>query len=133
MRITQAARYARWSAWTAALLACGVGGVYVRRVLQERQEHRLVPPRVPSAVEEQAAGFAFSKVEGDKTLYTVRASRATQFQNGSRVLLEDVAVTMYGPDGGRFDNMRTQSCDYVTATEMMTCGGEVQIDLAAAG
>ncbi len=132
MRTTQAARYARWSALMALLLAAGVGAVYAHRLWQERLERRSTPAKVPASVEDQASGFSFSKVNGDKTLFTVRASRATEFRGGGGDRLDDVWITMYGPNGTRSDNMHTQACDYTEATQTIVCAGAVKIDLASA-
>jgi len=63
----------------------------------------------------------------------VRASRATEFVEGGRSLLEDVWITAYGGAGERFDNMHTRACDYLTASESISCAGAVQIDLDRAG
>src|SRR5580698_7329948 len=132
MRTTQAARLARWSGAVALLLATAVSGVYARRAWQAHLAHLAMRPSVPSAVEQQTAGFALSKVTGDRTEYTVRASHATEFREGGRSLLQDVWVTAYGQDGQRFDNLHTRACDYVEPTGDMICGGDVQIDLESA-
>ena len=68
---------------------------------------------MPSSVEQRSAGFTFSKVVGDRTEFTVRASRATEFAEGGRSLLEDVWITAYGGAGERFDNLHTRTCDYL--------------------
>jgi len=133
MRTTQAARYARWSAAVALLLATAVLGVYASRAWQAHLALRAMRPSVPASVQEQTAGFALSKVTGERTQFTVRASHATEFTEGGRTELEDVWVTAYGQDGLRFDNMRSRACDYVQPTGNMTCAGEVQIDLQSAG
>src|SRR3977135_2865169 len=95
MRTTQAARYARWSAAMAIILALAVAGVYERRAWHGRRVQQTETP-VPASVQEQSAQFTFSKVNGEKTQFTVRASRATEFTEGSRSLLEDVWITAYG-------------------------------------
>jgi len=129
MRTTEAARYARWSAGIAALLVVIVACVYGARDWQSRQARKKVPAAVPATVEQRSAGFTFSKVIGDRTEFTVRASRATEFVDGGRSLLEDVWITAYGGAGERFDNLHTRSCDYLTASESISCAGDVQIDL----
>jgi lipopolysaccharide export system protein LptA len=129
MRTTEAARYARWSAGIAALLVVIVACVYGARDWQSRQARKKVPAAVPATVEQRSAGFTFSKVVGDRTEFTVRASRATEFVDGGRSLLEDVWITAYGGAGERFDNLHTRSCDYLTASESISCAGDVQIDL----
>ena len=129
MRTTEATRYARWSAGIAVLLVMLVACVYGARDWQSRQARKRVPAAVPSSVEQRSAGFTFSKVVGDRTEFTVRASRATEFVEGGRSLLEDVWITAYGGAGERFDNLHTRTCDYLTASESISCAGDVQIDL----
>jgi lipopolysaccharide export system protein LptA len=129
MRTTEAARYARWSAGIAVVLIVVVACVFGARDWQARQAQKKVPAAVPSSVEQRSAGFTFSKVVGDRTEFTVRASRATEFAEGGRSLLEDVWITAYGGAGERFDNLHTRTCDYLTASESISCAGDVQIDL----
>ncbi|MGC1186477.1 MAG: LptA/OstA family protein, partial [Candidatus Acidiferrales bacterium] len=149
MRNQKAQRLARWSAAVAILMAAGVAGVYMHRAILERRAIALAPPAVAPSVAEHSAGFSFSKVEGDRTIYTVRAANATQFKEGNRNLLEDVWITSYGEQGDRNDTLRTKSCDYISATASassasgsappssssggsggkMTCAGDVEIDL----
>jgi lipopolysaccharide export system protein LptA len=129
MRTTEAARYARWSAGIAVLLVILVACVYGARDWQARQAQKKVPAAVPSSVEQRSAGFSFSKVVGNRTEFTVRASHATEFVEGGRSLLEDVWITAYGGAGERFDNLHTRTCDYLTASESISCAGDVQMDL----
>ena len=129
MRTTEAARYARWSAGIAVLLVILVAGVYGARDWQSRQARKKMPAVVPSSVEQRSAGFRFSKVVGNRTEFTVRAEHATEFVEGGRSLLEDVWITAYGGAGERFDNLHTRTCDYLTASESISCAGDVQMDL----
>lgn len=132
MRNTQAARYARWAATAAALLAVTALGIYARRAWQAHNERKQAPPSVPAAVQQRSSVFSFSKVEKDRTIFTVRASRATEFKVGSKNLLEDVWITVYGRAGQRYDNIHTQSCEYLSDVGRIICAGEVQMDLESA-
>jgi lipopolysaccharide export system protein LptA len=132
LRNQEAARYARWAAMSAGLIALIVVGVYVRRAVREARARRSAPPSVPSTVQQKSAAFSFSKVEQDRTLFTVRASQATQFKDQNRSLLEDVWVTIYGREGNRNDNIHTRECSYEPKTGNIRCEGEVQIDLQGA-
>ncbi len=132
MRRSEAARYARWSAAAAILLAVIAAGVYLRRSWQAREVRKNAPPVVPAAVQQRSAEFSFSKVEDERTLFTVRASRATEFREGNRNVLEDVWITIYGRQGNRFDNIHTRACDYLSDTGRIVCAGEVQMDLESA-
>jgi len=131
MRNTEARRYARWSAGVALLLALVVAGVYVRGLWVAQQAEQKAPPAVPAAIEQRSNEFSFSKVEGQRTIYTVRASRTTEFKEGNRNLLEDVSITVYGKKGDRNDTLRTRACDFVSSTGKIGCEGEVQISLQA--
>ena len=129
MRTTQAKRYARWSAGIAILLSLVVAYVYGTRYWQSLQARGKVPAAVPSSVEQRSEGFSFSKMVGNRTEFTVRALHATEFVEGGRSLLEDVWITAYGGAGERFDNLHTHTCDYLTASERISCSGDVQIEL----
>ena len=128
MRTMQAARYARWSAIAAVLLAVVVAGVYARRSRHSRRTQPTAAP-VPASVEEQSAGFSLSKVTGQQTQYTVRASHATEFKQGGLSLLQNVWITAFGNAAERFDNLQSGACNYVSDTGLFTCSGPVQMDL----
>ena len=132
MRNSEAQRYARWSLAAAGLLAVVVAGVYLRNVWVARQAAKKAPPAVPPTVEQRSNEFSFSKVEGQRTIYTVKASRTTEFKEGSRNLLEDVDIVVYGKKGERNDTLRTIACDFISNTGKISCAGEVQIRLQAA-
>ena len=94
----EAARYARWAAWAAALIVFIVAAVYAgarfaRRALAGTRPH--ASGLCPTAVGQ----ISFSKVEQDRTIFTIRASHATQYKDQNRSLLEDVWITIYGKDG----------------------------------
>jgi LPS export ABC transporter protein LptC len=133
MRNTEAQRYARWSLAVAFLLAVVVTGVYLRNVYIARQAEKKAPPAVPPTVEQRSNEFSFSKVDGQRTIYTIRASRATEFKEGSRSLLEDVDISVYGRKGDRNDTLRTRACDFISTTGKISCAGDVQINLESAG
>src|SRR5712692_1798945 len=132
MRTSQAARYARYAAYAAILLVVIVAGTFAYRSWQARLAKKKAPPAVPPTVQQRSAEFSFSKVEQERTLFTVRASRATEFKGENRNLLEDVWITIYGRTGQRFDNIHTQSCEYISDTGRIYCAGEVQLDLESA-
>jgi len=133
MRNSEAQKYARWSLAAAGVLAVVVAGVYLRNVWVARQAEKKAPPAVPPTVEQRSNEFSYSKVEGQRTIYTVHASRTTEFKEGSRNLLEDVTIAVYGKKGERNDTLRTKACDFISDTGKISCAGEVQIILQAAG
>jgi lipopolysaccharide export system protein LptA len=109
-----------------------VAGVYAQRAIRESRARGAFKALVPVTVEQQSNEFSFSKVEQDRTLFTVRASRATQYKDENRALLQDVWITIYGREGNRNDNIHTSECSYEPKSGNVICQGTVQIDLASA-
>ncbi len=132
MRNREAARYARWAASAAGLAALAVAGVYVNRSISRARALRLGPAAVPATVAQQSDQFSFSKVDQNRTLFTVRASHLTQYKNQNRALLQDVWITIYGRDGSRNDNIHTHECNYELDGGVVHCEGAVEIDVDAA-
>jgi len=132
VRNREAARYARWSAIVAGLIALVVAGVYVHRAIRAAQDRHAAPPVVSATVQQQSNEFSFSRVEQGRTIFTVRASRTTQFKDRNRYLLEDVWITIYGRTGSRNDNIHTHECSYEPALGTVRCEGEVLIDVQGA-
>ncbi len=132
MRTSEAHLYSRFAAAAALAIALIAGGFYARRAWQAKQAARNAPPHVPASIEKTSEGFSFSKGEGDKTIFTVRASHATQFKAGNQAVLLDVWITVYGPTGARADNIRTRSCDYDQKAGKFSCAGDVSLDFQSA-
>jgi lipopolysaccharide export system protein LptA len=128
----EAARYARWAAITAGIISLAVIGVYWQRSLRESRSHQMQPRAVPATVQQQSDETTYSKVEGYRTIFTVRASHATEYKDQNSYLLEDVWITIYGREGNRNDNIHTRQCSYQPTTGAVRCEGDVQIDLASA-
>jgi lipopolysaccharide export system protein LptA len=132
MRRSEAARYARWSAAAALLLASLTGGVYLQRKWVEYREKRKAPAPAPKDVTRLSSGLTFSKMDGDRKIFTVEASKATDFKDKDASLLEDVKITIFGETGARHDTVHTKSCQYEKLSGGIACSGEVQIDLESA-
>jgi lipopolysaccharide export system protein LptA len=120
------------AATAAALIALFVAVVYVQRTVRSGRARRALPATVPSEVQQQSANFTYSDVEQGRTIFTLRASHATQFKKENRAVLDDVWITVYGRAGDRNDNIHTRQCSYEPNTGGVLCQGEVQIDLQAA-
>jgi len=132
MKRSEAARYARWSAGAALLLASLTGGVYLQRKWVEYREKRNAPAPAPKDVTRLSSGLTFSKMDGDRKIFTVEASKATDFKDKEASLLEDVRITIFGKTGARHDTVHTKSCQYEKMSGSIACSGEVQIDLESA-
>lgn len=132
MKRSEAARFARLSALLAFALAATTGGIYLHRKWVAHVEKKNAPPAPSANVERQSSGLTFSKVEGDRTIFTVHASKSTDFRGQDASLLEDVRVTVFGKKGERNDVLHTQSCQFAKADGSIQCSGDVQIDLQSA-
>ncbi len=79
---------------------------WIHRPYSGRGLHRTLHPSstrtpglssiVPSEVQQQSDNFSYSDVEQGRTIFTVRASHATEFKDQNRALLQDVWITVYG-------------------------------------
>jgi lipopolysaccharide export system protein LptA len=132
MKRSEAAKYARWSALAALLLASVTAAVYFERKWVAHREKANAPPPAPKDVTRLSSGLTFSQGDGNRTIYTVEASKATDFKDNGASLLEDVKITIFGKTGERHDIIHTRSCQYDKANGDIVCSGEVTLDLASA-
>jgi len=132
MRRSEAARYARWSAAVALILAGVTTYVYVKRDWVRHIERKKAPPPAPVDVTRQSNGINFKKVEQNRTIFEVQASKSTEFKGQDTSLLEEVQITIYGKAGDRHDVIHTHSCQYGQKDGNVTCGGDVRLDLMTA-
>lgn len=132
MKRSEAARFARLSAVLAFVLAATTGGIYLQRKWAARVEQRKAPPAPPVDVERQSSGLSFSKVEGNRIIFTLHASKSTDFRGQDASLLEEVEVTVFGKNGDRNDVMRTKSCQFAKADGSIQCSGDVLMELQSA-
>src|SRR4029077_5469972 len=87
------------------------------------------PPPAPQDVTRRSNGLTFSKMDGNQKIFTVEASKSTDFKDRDASLLEDVKITIFGKTGERHDTIHTQSCQYEKTGGNIDCTGEVQLDL----
>ena len=132
MKRSEAALYARWSALVALVLALVTGGIYLRRQWAAHVERKQAPPPLTEDKERQSIGLTLSKGEGERTVFTLQASKSTDFKGQEISLLEDVKVTVFGKTGERHDVIHTQSCRYSKTDGAIQCSGNVQMDLQSA-
>ena len=129
MKRSEAAKYARWSATAAMLLASLTAAVYLERKWVAYREKQKAPPAAPQDVTRRSNGLTFSKMAGNQKIFTVEASKVTDFKDKEASLLEDVKITIFGKAGERHDTIHTQSCQYEKTGGDIACSGEVQLDL----
>ena len=114
----------------ALIVVCAVvGGVYFYARKRVKNALREVPEKIGLQIQQSAHGFTISKSEQGRTLFKVQASRAIQFKSGGKAELHDVAITLYGSDSSRFDQIYGKDFEYDPKSGDVTSKSEVQIDL----
>ena len=132
MKRSEAARYARWSALLAIVLAGITASIYLERQWVAHVEKKQAPPAPPRDVERQSSSLTFSKVEGKQVIFTVQASKSTDFKGQDISLLEDVKITVFGKNADRNDVIHTKSCKYAKSDGGIQCSGSVLMELQSA-
>ncbi len=107
-------------------------GIYLKRGWTRLIERRNAPPPTAVNVERQSTVLTFSKVEENRTIFTVEASKSTDFRGLNATDLEGVKITIFGKDGGRHDTMETHTCRYAKDSGDINCAGDVDITLVSA-
>ncbi len=80
-------------------------------------------------VTQESDHVTFSKSNGDRTIFTVRAAKQIQHEDG-KTTLRDVGIVLYGAKGDRSDRIHGEEFEYDQKNQVMTAAGEVFIDLA---
>src|ERR1700722_5473675 len=132
MKRRDASRYAWWSALLAFVLAGITGGIYVQRLWVAHREKQNAPAPLPQNEEKQFTTLHFKKVEGDRTIFDLEASKSTDLRGQDISVLEDVKIKVYGKNGDRNDVIHTQSCRYAKTDGGIQCDGKVQFELQSA-
>jgi len=127
-----AARYARWSALAALLLAGTTGAIYLHRIYVVHNEKKKAPAPLAQNEEKRFTTLNIKKVEGTHTVFAVEASKSTDLKGQDISLLEDVKITVFGKNGDRNDVIHTQSCRYAKADGSIQCEGNVRFELESA-
>ncbi len=113
-----------------ALVAVAVvAGFYVRARMEFRNTLKNLPGRLGIEIQQTSEGFSLSKSEGGRTLFTIHASKATQFKEGGRAELHDVNIVVYGRQSDRFDQIYGKDFEYDQQAGTVVSKGEVFIDL----
>jgi lipopolysaccharide export system protein LptA len=124
-------RLRRWLIAAIVLLVIVVAGFYMRgyyaryllsRAIQKQSQ------KLGIDVQQSTQGFAYSKSEGGRTLFTIRATKAVQLKAGNAGL-HDVNIVIYGRQGNRFDQIYGSDFEYNPKTGDIQANGEVHIDL----
>ena len=100
---------------------------YARKRVQNALKQ--VPEKIGVNIQQSAQGFTISKSAQGRTLFKLQASKAVQFKSDGTAELHDVAITIYGRDSSRFDQVYGKEFGYDPHSGDVTSRGEVDIDL----
>jgi lipopolysaccharide export system protein LptA len=114
---------------TALAAVMVVAGFYVRARLELRSTLKNLPGKIGLDIQQTSEGFTLSKSENGRTLYSIHASKATQFKVGGRSELHNVNIIVYGRNSDRFDQIYSEQFIYDQQTGMVVSKGEVDIEL----
>jgi lipopolysaccharide export system protein LptA len=121
----------RWFAVAAVAAALVVAGAYFYAQRRVQNVLKQVPQKIGLGIQQSADGFTISGSDGSRTTFKIQASKAVQFQHGGHWELHNVAITLYGRDSGRFDQIYSSDFEYDPKSGDVVSKGEVQIDLEA--
>jgi lipopolysaccharide export system protein LptA len=121
----------RWFAVGAIAVALVVAGAYLYAHYADAAAGHNIPQKMGLEIQQTANGFTVSKSEQGRTIFTIRANNAVQYRRGGQAVLHNVAITVYGKQHDRFDQIYGKEFIYDQQTGIVTGKGEVQIDLQA--
>jgi lipopolysaccharide export system protein LptA len=124
-------RLRTWFGLLAIATVAVVAGFYFYARIQLRKIIKEAPQKLGVEIQQSTQGFSFSKSEGGRTLFTIRASKAVQYKDGGRATLQDVNIVVYGREGNRFDQISGSGFEYDPQNGIVKANGEVNIDLEA--
>jgi len=106
-----------------------VAGFYLYARHQQSIALKNLPGKIGINIQQTSEGFTLSKSEGGHTVFTIHASKATQFKEGGHAELHDVNIIVYGRKSDRFDQIYGKDFDYDQKAGIVVARGEVHIDL----
>lgn len=112
------------------MVATVAGMFFVARWRLRKTVHD-VPAKLGLNIQQTAEGFSISKSVEGRTQFTISASKAVQFKEGSRADLHQVKIIIFGKDSSRFDRISGDNFEYDPASGEVTAKGTVLIDLEA--
>lgn len=88
-----------------------------------------IPKRLGADIKQEANGVTYTQSRQGHTLFKIHASREVQLQKSGRVILHDVQIEMYGPDGKGVDRITGGEFEYDQKAGLATAAGPVEIAL----
>ncbi|MFP5234856.1 MAG: LptA/OstA family protein [Acidobacteriota bacterium] len=86
-----------------------------------------IPKRLGADIKQEANGITYTQSRHGHTLFKIHASREVQLENSGRVILHDVHIELYGPDGKGLDRISGGEFEYDQKAGLATAAGPVEI------
>ena len=99
------------------------GRYRIHRVIKD------VPQKMGVDIKQSTEGFTLSKSEGGRTLFTITAKKAVQYERSGHAELHDVNILVYGREANRFDQIYGADFSYDPQSGDIRAQGVVHIDL----
>jgi len=112
-----------------AILSVTAFGFYTYAKHRVESAVRKIPGKLAANISQKAVGFTYSKSEGGRTIFTIKASEVTQFKDGIHAELRNVSILVYGREGNRYDQIYGDHFAYDQKTGEVRANGPVSIDL----
>jgi len=87
-----------------------------------------LPKRLGADIKQEANGITYTQSRHGHTLFKIHASREIQRVSG-RVILHDVQIELYGPDGTALDRITGGEFEYDQKAGLATAAGPVEISM----
>jgi lipopolysaccharide export system protein LptA len=87
-----------------------------------------VVPTFPKDVDRALSGYTFTRSEAGRQIFTIHAARTLAYKDGTKTVLQDVHVEIYGRQGNRHDSMIAAQC-VNDKSGALSCAGKAQIEL----
>ncbi len=96
-----------------------------------------IPKRLGVDIQQEANGVTYTQSRGGHTLFKIHAGKVTQLKEGSKegskALLHDVQIELYGEDGSRVDKISGGEFEYDQKAGVATAAGPVEITIMRPG
>ncbi len=116
----------------AILIAALVGFLVVGRWRSRLNVHE-IPKRLGVDIKQEANGVTYTQSHGGHTLFKIHASKVVQLKEGSKALLHDVQIELYGQDGASVDRITGKEFEYDQKGGTAKAAGPVEITIERPG
>lgn len=108
-----------------------VAGFYVYARYRVQKVVHDLPAKLGANVQQNTQGFTYSQSAGGHTIFSISASNAVRYKQGSKAELHNVKIVSYGRNSDRLDEITGDDFEYDAQSGDVTAKGKVGIQLQA--